>query len=185
MAKPVTQPQFDALLERRVNIIARAIKDQIGTTENNPQHLDEATAEKVISYLEGVIGTLKANFEATLTRSAPATIATFSLGKKPVTRAAKPKAERSAVETLKDLASAVPAKTEEVERRHAVPVPSKTIEVIEEALEELVVETPIPETPVIKQAVVKPAPKKPAPAPVVEKDELDELDELDALLADD
>lgn len=182
MAKPVTQPQFDALLERRVNIIARAIKDQIGTTENNPQHLDEATAEKVISYLEGVIGTLKANFEATLTRSAPATITTFSLGKKPVTRAAKPKVE------AEKIGNDSPKRRQPVAIEAAV-IASPAINDLEvaaiEAPEELINETPIPETPAIKQAVVKPAPKKPTPAPVVEKDELDELDELDALLADD
>jgi hypothetical protein len=175
MSKPVTKSQFDTMLERRVNIVARALKDQIGTTENNPQYLEAEAAEKAIEFLENAVQALKTHFQLVLTRPQPITITEFTL---------KPKA---------------PAKNGAATKAKKTPPADLDREALDKVRDLGTVETPIPEEPVIAPVVpVKPATKpaglsakavtpKPAPKPVTkpaEDDDLDELDKLDELLGD-
>jgi hypothetical protein len=121
MSKPVTKPQFDQMLERRVNIAARALKEQIASTENNPQFLEAEAAEKAVEFLENAVQALKTHFQLVLTRPQPIVITEFALKPKPAPKAAAaPKAkstkapppaaelDREGVEKLREIAAVTP-----------------------------------------------------------------------------
>lgn len=118
MSKPVTKPQFDQMLERRMNIVARALKEQIASTENNPQFLEAEAAEKAVQFLENAVTSIKTHFELVLTRPKPTVITEFTLKPKPAPKAVAPKGkkappveplDREGLHRLRDLGTVEPA----------------------------------------------------------------------------
>lgn len=95
--KTLTKQQFDALLERRINLIARSLKEQIATAENNPEHLAPTTAAATIGFLGNAVEAFKASLEAIISRPQPGDIGEFSLGGKKEPR--KPRADKGVKRT--------------------------------------------------------------------------------------
>ncbi|CAO3459981.1 hypothetical protein [Azospirillum argentinense] len=78
--KPVTQSQFATLTEKRLNMIARALKDHLGTADNNPEHLSDDMIDKVEDFLTRSTGAFVASLRAIAAKPKPSDIGEFSLG---------------------------------------------------------------------------------------------------------
>lgn len=134
--KPINKSQFDNLLERRINQVARALKDQVNTTENNPEHMTLELKAQVIEFLQNAIASFDASLEAIISRPTAGEIGEFSLGgAKAVRRKRRAKTE---IEADKTAAAESAATARMMEARPAVQPQAATpfLAPVEEPVEE-------------------------------------------------
>ena len=99
--KPLSQSEFDQLLARRVNLIAKTMQDIANTADNNPTLITAEKFGKVLEHLGTVEQNMAALVEAAINRPQPVTVGEFTLGE---VKTRKPRAVKvaKAVETVND-----------------------------------------------------------------------------------
>lgn len=172
--KPVSKQQFDGLLEQRLNVAARALKEQLKTTENNPEHMTEELKEQVMGFLQNAVDSFGASLDAIIHRPTAGEIGEFSLGgkKEVVKRKRRTKAEIEA-----DKAAAEAKKAEAAALSTASVAGARTMEMRPEDGGASFDEQPEEPEVEVKPTSIAEA-KKPAPA-VEEEPEDDTLSDLD------
>ncbi|CCG43335.1 hypothetical protein [Magnetospirillum molischianum] len=92
--KLLNQNEFDTLLARRVNLVAKTLQDIANTTDNNPTLMDQARFDKMQEFIGAHLQSAIDVITAAMNRPQPVALGAFTLGEPKVRKTRQKRAEK-------------------------------------------------------------------------------------------